>query len=517
MTPYFGVSLYIWASILSTTLFFLAIGYYFGGIVTHRVTERRVLSLYCAAPAISAISLLLSAYLYPVSFPGLARWSLVAGSFVACLIILSIPLALMSALNPLLVAIERNRRSIRRDHSGHDDAGAGVVFFISTLGSVIGVVFAAFILIPNMRNTTSLVVSAIALSLVSLVLTMATPELSRRSRLNLTLLAVGGAILGCVSFLGLSEYTSQHLPEAKRNGMIWKTVASEPSTFGNLKVVDIYKEQSAAPIRRLLINDGMIQNGVDGNGKSIHLFTYALEELAIAAAPQAETALVLGMGGGIVPSNLVARGIKVDAVEINPKMVDIAREFFAFDGASIDIAIEDVRTFIHRCSTNYDIAVIDLTWGDGVPEHLVTKEFLGDVKACLRPNGVMVMNLIYYPLDTAPLRSLAATLVDVFGKVRLLQRPSRTADATTNGFFLAANGAIPKVMKLDPNVVPDFLKILWSRTLRTATTIDRDSALVKNAQPISDENNRWMILTVASNQKFRNTLRDIIPDPILAN
>ncbi len=63
MTPYFGVSLYIWASILSTTLLFLAIGYYFGGLITQRVSERRVLFLYCAAPAISAIGLLISAYL----------------------------------------------------------------------------------------------------------------------------------------------------------------------------------------------------------------------------------------------------------------------------------------------------------------------------------------------------------------------------------------------------------------------------------------------------------------------
>ncbi len=516
MTPYFGVSLYIWASILSTTLLFLAIGYYFGGLITQRVSERRVLFLYCAAPAISAIGLLISAYLYPISFPDLARWDLVAGSFVACLIILSVPLTLLSALNPLLVAIERNRRAHRSEHAAHDDAGSGVVFFISTLGSVVGVVIAAFVLIPNMHNTTSLIASATGLAVVSLGLIVTTPELLRSTRLKLTVLVVGSAVVACAGLVGAGDHTPK-FAEVKRNGLVWKTIVSEPSTFGNLKVVDMYKEHSAEPMQRLLINDGMIQNGIDRNGNSIFLYTYALEQLATAAAPKAKTALVLGVGGGIVPARLVAKGIEVDAVEINPKMVDIAREYFAFDNASVDIAIEDVRTFIHRCKTNYEIAIIDLTWGDGVPEHLVTKEFLSDIKACLLPNGIVVMNLIHYPLDPAPLQSLAATLVHVYGAVGVLQRPSRSQDATTNVFFLASNGAIPTDMKLDPDAVPDFLKMLWSRTLRSAAIIDEDSALIRNTQPISDENNRWMILTVASNEKFRTTLRNYIPDAILSN
>src|SRR5215468_9615118 len=36
LTPYFGVSLYIWSSILSITLTFLAVGYYGGGWLAGR-------------------------------------------------------------------------------------------------------------------------------------------------------------------------------------------------------------------------------------------------------------------------------------------------------------------------------------------------------------------------------------------------------------------------------------------------------------------------------------------------
>ena len=39
LTPFFGVSLYIWTSILSITLIFLAIGYQFGGWLTSKINN----------------------------------------------------------------------------------------------------------------------------------------------------------------------------------------------------------------------------------------------------------------------------------------------------------------------------------------------------------------------------------------------------------------------------------------------------------------------------------------------
>src|SRR4029453_12047746 len=58
-------------------------------------------------------------------------------------VLLAVPLVVLSAMNPLLIAI-------RPEAAG--DAGAGPVFFVSTLGSVAGVVATAFLLIPNVTN-----------------------------------------------------------------------------------------------------------------------------------------------------------------------------------------------------------------------------------------------------------------------------------------------------------------------------------------------------------------------------
>src|SRR5688572_1264804 len=138
MTPYFGVSLYIWTGILSITLVSLALGYWLGGRLAamRAAGATRLLQLYAFMPAIAALAIVAACLVYPYVFGELARTSLVGGAFAACLVLLFVPLVAASAMNPLLVAIlvARNRSA------GAGDAGAGTVFFISTLGSVAGVI-----------------------------------------------------------------------------------------------------------------------------------------------------------------------------------------------------------------------------------------------------------------------------------------------------------------------------------------------------------------------------------------
>ena len=57
MTPYFGVSLYIWTGILSITLVALAAGYWTGGKLANSraMTAARLLELFGLMPALAAI------------------------------------------------------------------------------------------------------------------------------------------------------------------------------------------------------------------------------------------------------------------------------------------------------------------------------------------------------------------------------------------------------------------------------------------------------------------------------
>ena len=78
MTPYFGVSLYIWTGILSITLISLALGYWAGGRFAGAPQGRTVGSLtqrYALMPAVAALAIVAACLAYPHLFSVLAAGS----------------------------------------------------------------------------------------------------------------------------------------------------------------------------------------------------------------------------------------------------------------------------------------------------------------------------------------------------------------------------------------------------------------------------------------------------------
>jgi hypothetical protein len=75
MTPYFGVSLYIWTGILSITLLALAIGYWGGGRLATAAPPKgkshgaKLLRLYAWMPAIAAAGILAACLAYRARSP----------------------------------------------------------------------------------------------------------------------------------------------------------------------------------------------------------------------------------------------------------------------------------------------------------------------------------------------------------------------------------------------------------------------------------------------------------------
>src|SRR5471032_166868 len=127
LTPYFGVSLYIWSGILSITLVSLAAGYWHGGRLAagaknHPPAPEKLAYLFARMPAVAAIAIVAACLIYPYLFHRLAQLDLVLGAFIACGVLLLVPLYVTSAMNPLLVAILLRQSAVRADLA---DAGAG--------------------------------------------------------------------------------------------------------------------------------------------------------------------------------------------------------------------------------------------------------------------------------------------------------------------------------------------------------------------------------------------------------
>ena len=208
-------------------------------------------------------------------------------------------------------------------------------------------------------------------------------------------------------------------------------LAEYGSVFGNVKVVELRPRAGDNPPVLVYVQDGLVQNRAMADGTSLSSFTHVLERLARAYRPKARTALMLGLGAGIVARDLRAAGLEIDAVEINPDALVAAQRFFHFDPAGITVHLADARTFVRRCRRRYDIAVLDLFQGDGTPDYLLTAEFFRDVRNCLGPSGALVMNAFFDTRDPRPNQRLLATIAASFPAVIEYHLPQANAASVT--------------------------------------------------------------------------------------
>jgi spermidine synthase len=435
LTPYFGVSLYIWTGILSITLIALALGYWAGGRLAAERAGRapraeRLAMLFALMPALAALAVIGACLVYPYLFPSLGMRDLVLGAFLACVVLLFVPLAAASAMNPLLVAIVLARGGARTG-----DAGAGKVFFVSTTGSVAGVLVTAFTLIPYVSNFSAALIVALVLALLSLAATAFAPvPLAGRGPLGVV--AGAAALISAVLLWQAEAYTARMWPAAY-GGTSWRIEAAYRSLFGTVKVLRSEPNRNTGHFARIYFQDGLVQNTVDSDGRSLSFYTYALEALAYAYRPQLKSALVLGLGAGIVPMRLAGRGVAVEVVEIDPASLAAARHVFGYDPARARVHLADARTYLRGCSGRYDVVVVDLFHGDGTPDYLITRDFFRDLKGCLATGGVAVFNT-FADLDRpAAYAHLLATLRAELPYIALL-RPEWPGVTHINSFLVAS-------------------------------------------------------------------------------
>lgn len=510
MTPYFGVSLYIWTGILSITLVALALGYWLGGRLAERVQEAaplpRLLRLFAIMPAIASIAIVAACLIYPHLFVHLARASLVAGAFAACMVLLFVPLVAASAMNPLLVAIVLERARAGRPA----DAGAGKVFFVSTIGSVVGVLITAFLLIPYISNFAATLVVALVLAALALAAVGMSREPVAGSKAVATA-AVAGLGAAVVLLWNADTYTGRLGPFAY-GGLQWKLEASYNSLFGTVKVLRTAADADGR-FQRIYFQDGLAQNTTDSSHRSTALYTYGLEALARAYRPQMRTALVLGLGAGIVPRELAASGIDVTAVDIDPLSPRVASAHFGFDPARVRLREADARTVVRQCRSAYDVVVVDLFHGDGTPDYLVTREFFRDLRGCLSPGGVAVFNTF---ADLSRPASYAHFLTTLRAELPYLAlyRP-RGYGNYVNSFVVAAAEPLPETARVSlSDVSPRQAQTLWNML---SAPVSLTAELFAGGEIVTDAVNPGAHAFAEMQLVYRRSVVSSVPAALLVN
>ena len=393
LSPYVGLSHFVWTAQIAVTLVALACGYYVGGRLADR--SQRLARLYWAILGAALYLALTVRICEPVAYWCL-DFNLAVGSLLASTILFFVPLALLAMTGPFLV------RVITSTVAGVG-GNVGRLTSIGTLGSLAGTLLIGYLLIPLLPNSLTMYFTALVLALVCAGYFLCC---RRKWPSAVVLLLALGPVAGGKSYLGLThDYT--YVTEVFQGN----------SHFGLLQVLD--RSDGGC---RFYLNDSLTQNTYDPVRKlSVSHFTYALSGLARAYTTNISDALCIGLGVGIVPMEFARQGARVDVVEINPAVVPLAVRFFDLQTNKLNLTIDDGRHFLNRCRKQYDVVVLDAFLGDSSPSHLMTREAFASMRRVLRPGGTLVINSFGSLKDGKDFftASLNRTLQAVFPSVRM--------------------------------------------------------------------------------------------------
>ncbi|CAG0915076.1 unnamed protein product [Notodromas monacha] len=122
--------------------------------------------------------------------------------------------------------------------------------------------------------------------------------------------------------------------------------------------------------------------------------------------------LIIGLGGGCLPMFLSRNftSMKIDVVDFDPEMRNVAKQWFGFtETANMKVIIEDGIAFLRNSAASgreYDAIIFDVNSDDPKsslrcpPSAFVGNSVLENVRKCLRPEGIFMMNLASRDAET---------------------------------------------------------------------------------------------------------------------
>jgi spermidine synthase len=162
--------------------------------------------------------------------------------------------------------------------------------------------------------------------------------------------------------------------------------------------------------------------------------------------PSPQRVLIIGLGGGTLPGALrkIVPAAQIDVVEIDPAVTRVAYKYFGFTpGTLTQVHEQDGRVFVKkklREKTTYDLVMLDAFTDQYIPEHLLTQEFLQEVKGIMTPTGVLAANTFSH---SGLYHHESATYASVFGQFFALKTNSRV--------ILKRLGSMPTKQELRSN------------------------------------------------------------------
>ena len=139
LAPHFGSSVYVWGALISVFLFGLSIGYFIGGKLVDKEMKYKTIVLFLLLAVISYFMVSVIGSYICMFFSNIIS-DVRYAALLASTVLFIIPCICLGSISPMLIKLSIDK---------HHEIGnkIGLVYFISTIGSIVGILFVSFYLI----------------------------------------------------------------------------------------------------------------------------------------------------------------------------------------------------------------------------------------------------------------------------------------------------------------------------------------------------------------------------------
>lgn len=205
---------------------------------------------------------------------------------------------------------------------------------------------------------------------------------------------------------------------------------------------EIYKGSSRFSSDIRVVEDAgslrLLVNGIEQSGKYIDkILKRACDACRFSSSAPVNKMLLLGVGGGSLIRFFwkLHPGIRIDAVDIDPVIVEVSKKYFKLgDIGGLTFYISDAQRFIQKeakdTQSTYGLIVVDLYIGRDIPDFVWKRSFMEEIRSLLVKNGSVFINVVHDGVYEEQVYTLRRILKDLFPKVQEIV-------VDYNTFFLA--------------------------------------------------------------------------------
>jgi len=169
-----------------------------------------------------------------------------------------------------------------------------------------------------------------------------------------------------------------------------RSLAVRHGVFGKIRIVERVSDGA-----RFYLPGGSVQSLVDEAGVSLLGYVNALKLMLRGR----RRVLVIGGGGGSLPTMLARKGHSVEVVDIDPVAEELAREFFWLD-PRVEWITEDALTLLDsrpesRSRPLFDAIVVDACTTQSTVSAFTDPDWLAEAMNWTVPGGTVLVNLSY--------------------------------------------------------------------------------------------------------------------------